>query len=125
MDSFFELLGWALFYYFIFRIAKILTGSWMQQKEEEIAAIKAYLDKIIHRVDVQVVNGVTYWFDKDNNAFLGQGQTVEDIIAVIRQRFPSHVFLLPTEEVVTAKTDWKLVKYEGFHEIKYTIEEIK
>jgi hypothetical protein len=122
MDGFIELLAWALFYYFIFRISKLVAGSWSNQHQQEVERIKAYLDRIIHRVDVEVVNGVTYWFDKDNHAFLGQGQTVEDLIQVLKQRFPDHVFLLPTEEVVTAKTDWKLVKYEGFHEIKYTIE---
>jgi len=122
MDGFMELLGWALFYYFIFKIAKVFTTAWAERNEEEVSRIKAYLDKIIHRVDVQVVDNVTYWFDQDNHAFLGQGRTVEDLIEVLKQRFPDHVFLLPTEEVVTAKTDWKLVKYEGFHEIKYTIE---
>jgi hypothetical protein len=100
----------------------VFTTAWAERNEEEVGRIKAYLDKIIHRVDVQVVDNVTYWFDQDNHAFLGQGQTVEDLIEVLKQRFPDHVFLLPTEEVVTAKTDWKLVKYEGFHEIKYTIE---
>jgi hypothetical protein len=122
MDGFMELLGWALFYYFIFKIAKIFATAWADRNEEEVGRIKAYLDKIIHRVDVQVVDNVTYWFDQDDHAFLGQGRTVEDLIEVLKQRFPDHVFLLPTEEVVTAKTDWKLVKYEGFHEIKYTIE---
>ena len=119
-----ELLGWVLFYYFIFKIARILANSMAKEREQEVNRVKAYLDRIIHRVEVEVVNGVTYWFDKDNNAFLGQGQTVDEIIAVIRQRFPTHIFLLPTEEVVTANTDWKLVKYQGFHELKYTIKEI-
>jgi len=125
MDNFMELLGWALFYYFIFKVANLFAKSWAEQREQEVSKIKAYLDKIIHRVDVEVVNGVTYWFDKDNHAFLGQGQTVDEVISVIRQRFPNHVFLLPTEEVVTANTDWKLVKYQGFHELKYTIKEIQ
>jgi hypothetical protein len=96
----------------------------VENKEQRYAAVKQYLDRIIHRVEVDVINGVIYWFDRDNNVFLGQGQTVEDIIEVVKQRFPDHIFLLPTEEVVTANTDWKLVKSEGFHEIKYTIKEI-
>jgi hypothetical protein len=124
MDSIMEFLGWTVFYYFIFKMAQTFAQSLIDNKEQRYAAVKQYLDRIIHQVEVEVVNGVTYWFDRDNNAFLAQGQTNEDIIAVIKQRFPDHIFLLPTEEVVTANTDWKLVKFDGFHEVKYTIKEI-
>ena len=125
MDTVIEFLGWCVLYYFVFKLSRKVADAMIEDKAQKYEAVKKYLDRIIHRVEVEVVNGVTYWFDRDNNAFLGQGLTVEDIIEVIKQRFPDHVFLLPTEEVVTANTDWKLVKYEGFHEIKYTIKEIK
>lgn len=124
MDNIMEFVGWTVFYYFVFRVAQAVAQSMSNDKEQRYAAVKQYLDRIIHRVDVEIVNGITYWFDRDNNVFLGQGQTVEDIIEVIKQRFPDHIFLLPTEEVVTANTDWKLVKTDGFHDIKYTIKEI-
>jgi len=124
MDSIIEFLGWTVFYYFIFRVAQSVAQSVAENKEQRYAAVKQYLDRVIHRVKIEDVNGVTYWFDEDDHVFLGQGQTVEDIIEVLKQRFPEHVFLLPTEEVLTANTDWKLVKYDGFHEVKYTIKEI-
>lgn len=125
MDTVIEFLGWTIFYYFIFKLAQSVANAMIEDKTQRYEAVKKYLDRIIHRVEVEVVNDITYWFDKDSNAFLGQGQTVEDIIEVIKQRFPDHIFLLPTEEVVTANTDWKLVKTNGFHDIKYTINEIK
>ena len=124
MDGIIEFLGWTVFYYFIFRVAQSVAQSVAENKEQRHAAVKQYLDRVIHRVKIEDVNGVTYWFDEDDHAFLGQGQTVEDIIEVLKYRFPEHVFLLPTEEVVTANTDWKLVKYDGVHEVKYTIKEI-
>ena len=118
-----EFLGWVVFYYFTFKVVQSIVHSISEDKEQRYEIVKKYLDRIIHRVEIVVVNGITYWFDKDNNAFLGQGKTVEDIIEVLKIRFPEHIFLLPTEEVVTAKTDWKVVKAEGFKEIKYTIKE--
>jgi len=124
MSDIMELLGWVVFYYFIFKVAQSVAHSVAEDKEQRYATVKQYLDRIIHRVEVEVVNGVTYWFDRDNHAFLGQGQTVEDLIEVLKQRFPDHIFLLPTEEVVTANTDWKLIKCDGPHEVKYTIKEI-
>jgi len=124
MSDIMELLGWVVFYYFIFKVTQSVAHSVAEDKEQRYAAVKQYLDRIIHRVEVEVVNGVTYWFDRDNHAFLGQGQTVEDLIEVLKQRFPDHIFLLPTEEVVTANTDWKLIKCDGPHEVKYTIKEI-
>lgn len=124
MGDIMEFLRWAVFYYFIFKCAQAVAHSVAEDKEQRYAAVKQYLDRIIHRVEVDVVDGVTYWFDKDDRAFLAQGQTVEDLIEVLKQRFPEHIFLLPTEEVVTATTDWKLVKCDGPHEVKYTIKEI-
>ena len=124
MDSIIEFLGWTVFYYFIFRVAQHVAQSVAENKEQRYTAVKQYLDRVIHRVKIEDVNGVAYWFDEDDHAFLGQGRTVEDIIEVLKYRFPEHIFLLPTEEVVTANTDWKLVKYNEVHEIKYTIKEI-
>ena len=124
MDSIMEFLGWVVFYYFTFKVVQSIVHSISEDKEQRYEIVKKYLDRIIHRVEIVVVNGITYWFDKDNNAFLGQGKTVEDIIEVLKIRFPEHIFLLPTEEVVTAKTDWKVVKAEGFKEIKYAIKEL-
>jgi hypothetical protein len=84
MDSIIEFLGWTAFYYFVFRAAQSVAQSLSDDKEQRYEAVKQYLDRIIHRVNVEVVDGVTYWFDQDNNVFLGQGQTVEDIIEVIK-----------------------------------------
>ena len=78
-----EFLGWVVFYYFTFKVVQSIVHSISEDKEQRYEIVKKYLDRIIHRVEIVVVNGITYWFDKDNNAFLGQGKTVEDIIEVL------------------------------------------
>lgn len=60
------------------------------------------LDKMIREVKEESHHGHTYWFDKENDRFLGQGETVHDVIAVVKKRFPDNVFLLPDGKVLSA-----------------------
>jgi hypothetical protein len=48
-----------------------------------------------------------YWYDMDNNKFLGQGSTEEELIGNLKSRFPTHMFFLPTNHLICAKTDWQ------------------
>ena len=71
------------------------------------ARIKKRLDDIIHRVRVEKQANTYYWYDMDDNEFLAQGSTDEESIASLKSRFPDHMFFLPTNHLVCAKTEWK------------------
>ena len=65
------------------------------------------LDEIVHRVRVEKDKDTYYWYDMDNNKFLGQGSTEEELINNLKSRFPTHMFFLPTNHLICAKTDWQ------------------
>lgn len=69
--------------------------------------IRRRLNDIIHRVRVEKQANTYYWYDMDDHEFLGQGSTDEEIISSLKSRFPDHMFFLPTNHIVCAKTDWK------------------
>jgi hypothetical protein len=71
------------------------------------ARIAKRLDDIIHRVRVEKQENMYYWYDMDDHEFLGQGSTDEEIIASLKSRFPDHMFFLPTNHLICAKTDWQ------------------
>ena len=49
-----------------------------------------------------------YWFDQDNNKFLAQGRTTEEIITVIKTRFPDHIFYFEkSNHLICAKHNWE------------------
>lgn len=76
-------------------------------KEELRDRMYRKLDEIIHRVKVEEHHGHLYWFDEDNDRFLGQGATQDEVIAVVRKRFPEHIFFLSKNEVIAESTGWR------------------
>ena len=67
------------------------------------------LNSIIHQVKIEKHNDIEYWYDKDSNVFLGQGRTLEDVVEVLKSRFPDHVFLLEGKGGIAEQTGWKLM----------------
>ena len=67
--------------------------------------LRQRLDEIIHRVRVEQHQETIYWYDFDDGEFLAQGRNQQEVIAVVRARFPDHIFYLETNEIV-AKPDW-------------------
>jgi hypothetical protein len=65
------------------------------------------LNDIIHRVRVEKQENMYYWYDMDDHEFLGQGSTDEEIISSLKSRFPDHMFFLPTNHLICAKTNWQ------------------
>jgi hypothetical protein len=65
------------------------------------------LDEIVHRVEVEQQGEVYYWFDQDNHKFLGQGKSDQEIIDVLKKRFPDHIFYLEaSNHILCAKHNW-------------------
>jgi hypothetical protein len=73
--------------------------------------IRKRIDEIVHRVEVEQQGDVYYWYDRDNRKFLAQGQTTEEIIDVIKNRFPQHIFYFEdSNHLISAKHNWKPVE---------------
>jgi uncharacterized protein YabN with tetrapyrrole methylase and pyrophosphatase domain len=69
------------------------------------------LDEIVHRVRVEHEDEVYYWYDQDDRKFLAQGRTTEEIIDVIKKRFPEHIFYFEeSNHLICAKHDWEPVE---------------
>lgn len=108
MDS---LITFAVIFFVSYFVLQLLIGFWTARKEarnELTERMYKKLDEIIHRVKVEEHHGHVYWFDQDNDRFLGQGATQDEVIAVVKKRFPQHIFFLSKNEVVAESTGWKL-----------------
>lgn len=62
--------------------------------------ITQHLDEIIHRVREEREGDTIYWFDQDDNEFLAQGQTQQELIDVLKSRYPDHIFYLESHHVL-------------------------
>jgi len=81
------------------------------------------LNNIIHQVKVEEHSGMEYWYDQDSEVFLAQGKTLEEVITVLKSRFPDHVFLLQGKGGIAKQTEWKLLTQEEFKKINITSKE--
>lgn len=90
-------------------IASIILGISNTLKNENIkleARLKQRLMDIVHCVRVEEHNKVYYWYDNDDNRFLAQGSTSEEIVEHLKSRFPDHIFFV-SDHFISEKTGWK------------------
>lgn len=102
--------------FFIARIGiTILNALEIQALSDRVDLLKE-LDDLIHQVKVEKQGNTEYWFDAHDDEFLAQGKTEDEIIAVLKSRFPRHVFL-NEGLALSAKTNWELTPIEQFRSI--------
>ena len=78
----------------------------MSNAQQELDNAMKILSEYVHMVEIEEIDGVQYWYDATDREFLGQGADTDAVIAVLQTRFPKHVFVLPSLEVVSAPS-WK------------------
>lgn len=101
------LLLWVACTYFFVQLTLGLHGYFKSSADKLQEQLIKRLDEIVHRVKVEQHEDVYYWYDQDNNRFLGQGKTTEEIINVLKARFPEHIFYFDTNNtIICAKHNW-------------------
>lgn len=90
-----------------------VVRSHFREKERVRTETINYLNRIIHKVLIEKHHGLEYWFDADNNMFLAQGKTFEEVTSILKSRFPDHVFLFDTGGI-SEKTNWKLIPFDNY-----------
>jgi hypothetical protein len=118
-----EFVLWAVVIWILSQIALGIADGWrMVELKERVQLIKEIGD-LIHQVKVEKIGEVEYWYDADSNHFLGQGQTIDDVISHVKHRFPDHIFLIQETGGVSKHTDWRLLPMEDFKKVTLRIEE--
>lgn len=106
-DNSLLLLLWIAGTYFASNIILGIMDAFNDVNSELTTKLVKHLDTIIHRVRVEKDRDTYYWYDMDSNKFLAQGATDEEIVESLKRRYPNHMFFLPTNHLICAKTDWQ------------------
>lgn len=85
--------------------------------QERVDVLKRLKD-IIHQVKIEKRGDIEYWYDEHSEQFLGQGKTLEEVVSVLKSRFPDHVFLIEEQGGIAEETGWKLMSPEEFKKIE-------
>lgn len=113
MDSLFSFLVNAALGYAIWQLIKFSMTHWNEAKNdlEFEQRFRDYLEQIIHVVKQEQDGDMYYWYDNDSDDFLAQGRTWEDIVGVLRERFPDHIFVLNNREMIMGP-EFEIIEFE-------------
>jgi hypothetical protein len=113
MDSLFSILVNVALGYAIWQLIKIGVNFWHQSRGdlEFEQRFRDHLEQIIHVVKQEQQGDMYYWYDNDSEDFLAQGRTWEDIVDVLRSRFPDHIFVLNTREMIMGP-EFEVIEFE-------------
>jgi hypothetical protein len=117
-----EIILWAVVIWVLSQIMLGISDAFQIVKLKERVDILKQLTEIIHQVKVEERDGMNYWYDADSQAFLAQGKTIDDVINVIKARFPDHIFLIQDAGGVSKQTNWKLMPPEEFNKIAINLD---
>jgi len=113
MDSLFNILVNVALGYAIWQLIKIGLTYWNESKNdlEFEHRFRDYLNQIIHVVKQEQQGDMYYWYDNDSDDFLAQGRTWEEVVGVLRERFPEHIFVLNQREMIMGP-EFEIVQYD-------------
>jgi len=112
MDTIISVIEALCISYVILNFVGILMHLYRIRHLEEINNEIRYINEIAHRVDVEKHQDIYYWFDRDDGMFLGQGNTIEQIVDVLKSRFPTHIFFLPSNHKIHGP-NWTFEPYDS------------
>jgi hypothetical protein len=99
-----------------FNLAVALFSQSHQSKDNKRAELEDQLTTLIHVVLPETQGNIVYWFDRDTNAFLGQGTTDSEIISQVKSRFPTHIFIVDDGQKALRAPTWEFVPFENILE---------
>lgn len=109
MDELLSFIVSAVVWYFVIWIGVSILKSYLENKIKVREEIVDQINKIVHYVVEERHGNVRYWFDKDTDAFLGQGVTDEEIKLHLKGRFKSHIFVIPEKDIAMIGPELRMV----------------
>jgi hypothetical protein len=107
MEKFISLAGLFLVGYLLGRIISATILLARQKKSVEKPDYNK-LSKLIHLVQEEQHGNMLYWFDKIDSQFLAQGRDRNEILEIIKLRYPRHFFCIDQEDVFISEiTNWQ------------------
>jgi hypothetical protein len=105
MNEFISTLVDFLLCYCAFKLAYGFYQLNVAAKEEKQNELKEFLNTIVHEVEEEKHGNMIYWFDKDDQTFIAQGQTNKDIVEILKKYYSHHIFIVNNEYILSGP-DW-------------------
>jgi hypothetical protein len=108
---------WLMTTYIVYNFVwSFIEGYRQFANEETREELIDKLNEIVHIVETEKRGDMFYWFDQDSGQFLGQGTCDDEIIKVLKSRFPEHMFYISKDDknhLLSANTEWEMWHVSG------------
>lgn len=79
---------------------------------DRINLLAQRIANISHFVVSEQHEDMHYWFD-NRDQFLAQGRTIDELVDVLKSRFPDHIFFIGQNLVLSQGTEWRLARLDS------------
>jgi hypothetical protein len=111
--DFLSVLSTVMIVYGVWTLGKIAFNFYsdLRHQVDFEQRFRQHLEHIIHVVKQERDGDMYYWYDNDSDDFLAQGRTWEEVVGVLRERFPEHIFVLNQREMIMGP-EFEIVQYD-------------
>lgn len=111
--DFLSVLSTVMIVYGVWTLGKIAFNFYsdLRHQVDFEQRFRQHLERIIHVVKQERDGDMYYWYDNDSDDFLAQGRTWEEVVGVLRERFPEHIFVLNQREMIMGP-EFEIVQYD-------------
>jgi hypothetical protein len=107
--EFIEFMLMGAFWYWVIQLVSQFLLSRHNEKRVQVKEIVKEMSNLVHNIHEETHNDIKYWYDREDNLFLAQGRDYNEIVNVLKKRFPNHLFLL-NENQLLAGPDFKVIE---------------
>lgn len=96
----------------ILKLIRLVMERRHQLADEDLAAWREYVEDIVHVVREDQIGDMRYWYDRDSEKFLAQGKDHEEIINVLKLRFPEGIFVINNNQMIMGPDYNEVIQFD-------------
>ena len=113
MNDLVNILVYTLLIYVVLRMVNSALHTGLKKELEAREELIKKIQSLVHVVKEEKHGNMIYWFDEENDQFLAQGLTTDEIVKVLKQRFNNHVFIFMDQQKMMTGPEFKLVPIDA------------
>jgi hypothetical protein len=96
----------------ILKLIRLFMKRRHQQADDDEAAWREYVEQMVHVVREDRIGDMRYWYDRDSEKFLAQGKDHEEIVNVLKMRFPEGIFVIDDNQMIMGPDYNEVIQFD-------------
>jgi hypothetical protein len=96
----------------LLKIVRTVVARRQQLAAENETAWREYVEDIVHVVREDQIGDMRYWYDRDSETFLAQGKDHNEIVNVLKMRFPDGIFVINNNQMIMGPDYNEVIQFD-------------